>query len=220
MTMTRNAARAALLAAVLLATGCSGSPSMWPSTPPTDWAPALAAERADKDRQFAADQESPLRPQDRVAFKGLDYWAADPTYRFSGFVSWFAAPEPLTIITTTGKERPAEKVGRISFDVGATRCVLTVLRLLDQDRRTGGAGLLLPFMDKTSGRETYPAGRYIELEGPEGGPFVLDFNKAYNPYCAYGAPERYRCPVTPAENKLDVRIEAGERGFRHEDGRP
>jgi uncharacterized protein (DUF1684 family) len=219
MTTTRSAAAAALLAALLFSAGCAEAPSMWPATPPTDWGPALAAARAEKDRRFAADPESPLRPQDRAAFKGLDYWPADPAYRFSGFVSWFAEPEPLTIITTTGKERPAQKVGRISFDVGATRCVLTVLRLLDQDRRAGGEGLFLPFMDETTGRESYPAGRYVELEGPEGGPFVLDFNKAYNPYCAYGAPERYRCPVTPAENRLAARIEAGERGY-HEEGPP
>jgi uncharacterized protein (DUF1684 family) len=69
-------------------------------------------------------------------------------------------------------------------------------------------------MDGTTGQETYHAGRYVDLQGPEGGPFVLDFNLAYNPWCAYGAAERYVCPVTPPENRLAVRIEAGERGHR------
>ena len=75
-------------------------------------------------------------------------------------------------------------------------------------------------MDATTGTETYPAGRYLELFGPPGGPFALDFNRAQNPSCAYGAPERFACPVTPAENRLELRIEAGETGFksRREDG--
>lgn len=214
----RDLATVGLLTAVLLAPGCAEQPTMSPSTPPTDWGPRIAAERTEKDREFATDPESPLRPQDRAAFEGLDYWAVDPAYRYTGFVSWLETPVPITIITTTGKERPAEKVGRVTFEVGGTACQLTVFRLLDQQRRSGGDGLFLPFADRTTGKETYPAGRYVELEGPEGGPFVLDFNKAYNPLCAYGSPERYRCPVTPAENKLPVRIEAGERGFVREQG--
>ena len=81
----------------------------------------------------------------------------------------------------------------------------------------GAADFFLAFTDETTGRETYPAGRYIELDGPPGGPYVLDFNLAYNPYCAYGRPERFACPRTPPENRLSVPIEAGERGYRSED---
>jgi hypothetical protein len=117
------------------------------------------------------------------------------------------------MITTNGAERPCEKVGRVTFTLSGETCRLEVYRLLDMDRRPGGEGLFLPFMDATTGVETYPAGRYVDLEGPEGGPFVVDFNRAYNPLCAYGRVDRYQCPVTPRENRLTVRVEAGERGF-------
>ena len=89
---------------------------------------------------------------------------------------------------------------------------LQVYRLLDQPPRQDGLGLFLPFKDRTTGKDTYPAGRYVDLEGPDGGPFVLDFNRAYNPSCAYGEPERFQCPVTPAENTLSVAVSVGERG--------
>ena len=89
---------------------------------------------------------------------------------------------------------------------------LQVYRLLDLPERSGGDGLFLPFKDQTTGKETYAAGRYVDLDGPDDGPFVLDFNLAYNPSCAYGEPERFQCPVTPAENRLPIAVTAGERG--------
>ena len=106
---------------------------------------------------------------------------------------------------------------------------LQVYRLLDTGFGATPEGLLLPFADATAGKETYPSGRYLDVLGPSGeirvvqgvqgrpvavGPFVVDFNRAYNPSCAYGAPERFACPVTPKANRMDVRIEAGERGFK------
>lgn len=169
--------------------------------------------RADKDRYFATDPESPLKPEDKAGFRGLDYWPPDARYRLAGFLEPFDPPQPATIVTTSGVERPCEKVGRVTFRLPGGAGELTVYRLLDQERREGGEGLFLPFMDLTTGKTTYGAGRYVELEGPEGGPYVLDFNLAYNPLCAYGMPERYRCPATPRENRLPFAVEAGERGW-------
>lgn len=188
---------------------------MAPAPPPTNWEAELRAERAAKDEAFRTDPSSPLRPADRASFDGLDYWPPDPAYRFAGSVQRFSRPERFEILTTSGERRPCERYGEIRFQLGGKRCRLTVYRLLDEAGRPGGAGLFLPFTDATSGKETYPAGRYVNLEGPEGGPFVLDFNRAYNPSCAYGDPERFRCPATPPENRLGVRVEAGERGYEH-----
>ena len=190
---------------------------MVPATPPTSWAHDLAATRAAKDEEFRFAPDSPLAPAARRAFAGLDYWGPDPRYYLAGFVTPIVPPQPTTIVTTGGVERPCEKVGTISFRLPGGDGTLTVYRLLDQDRAEGGEGLFLPFADATTGRETYHAGRYVELDGPEGGPFVVDFNRAYNPLCAYGMPERYRCPATPKENRLPFRVEAGERGWT---GRP
>ncbi len=72
-------------------------------------------------------------------------------------------------------------------------------------------GFFLPFADNLAGKETYPAGRYIEPEQLADGKFLVDFNLAYNPYCAYN--DAWSCPLTPAENRLKVAIRAGEKIF-------
>ena len=209
-----SAGSAALLAALSLI-ACDQRPSglMVTIPPPGEWADSLRQARADKDEEYRSDPETPLRPEAVARFEGLEYWEPDPDYYFVGPVNLRFQPERFTIITTTGKERPCEKVGWVGFEVGGEMQRLQVYRLLDAPPAEGQPGYFLPFLDGTTGQETYPAGRYVDLEGPAGGPYVLDFNKAYNPLCAYGAPERYVCPRTPAENRLTVRIEAGERGY-------
>ncbi len=187
---------------------------MVPAPPPTRWESELLAARAAKDLELREDPDSPLLPEDRAMFRGLAYWPPDPSYRFAGTIRRFATRERFDILTTAGETRPCERFGEVAFVREGRRCRLTVYRLLDQDPESAGAGLFLPFTDGTTGEETYPAGRYVNLDGPDGGPYVLDFNFAYNPSCAYGAPERFRCPVTPKENRLQVRVAAGEKGFK------
>ena len=160
------------------------------------------------------DPDTPLLAEDVKTFRGLDYWPPDPSYRFIGPIEINDRLERFTIVSTSGKPRPCERYGRVRFRLGRRILTLQVYRLLDVATRSGEESLFLPFLDHTSGLETYPAGRYVELLGPKGGPYVLDFNRAYNPLCAYGAPERFACPVTPGENRLPLRIEAGERGYR------
>lgn len=214
----RGGLGSALLAGAVL-TGCGPGTTMEVLPAPSGWEETLRADRRDKDRLYAESADSPLLPADRASFRGLAYWDPDPAYRVVGHVTRYPSPPRFTIVTTNGVERPCEKVGWLSFDVRGRRGVLQVYRLLDIDREAGDEGLFLPFKDATTGRDTYPAGRYVDLDGPEGGPYVLDFNRAYNPLCAYGDAERYRCPATPAENRLDFPIEAGERGWRREEGR-
>jgi uncharacterized protein (DUF1684 family) len=125
----------------------------------------------------------------------------------------YANPERFEIGTTAGGLRPAERYGQLSFPLDGEVRTLQVYRMLDNPPEAEES-FLVPFRDRTSGKETYPAGRYVNLDGPPGGPYVLDFNVAYNPSCAYGDVQRFACPVTPPENRLDVRIEAGERGFQ------
>jgi uncharacterized protein (DUF1684 family) len=211
----RGAIRAAVLLSLAVLLRCGGGERpMVVSAPPPGWAGELAAERAAKDKEFRTSPETPLLAADVPSFKGLDYWAPDPAYRFGGPIERDEKPERFTILSTTGKPRPCETYGRVVFDIHGKRCRLRIYRLLDTPQATGTAALFLPFTDATTGRETYPAGRYVDLAGPDGGPYVLDFNRAYNPLCAYGAPERFACPVTPADNRLAVGIEAGERGYK------
>jgi hypothetical protein len=192
---------------------CSGAPpaTMVGVPPPAAWTETVPYERGRRDAWFRESIDSPLLAEERPAFTGLAYFDLAPEYYFLGPLNEYAEKKRFTITTTAGQPRPCERVGWLAFPIRAAEQRLQVYRLLDE----GGSGtLFLPFMDATSGQETYPAGRYVDLEGPEGGPYVLDFNKAYNPMCAYGAPERFACPETPSENRLAVRIEAGERGWK------
>jgi len=180
--------------------------------PPTSWADDVAERRALRDADFKNDPDSPIPHAGRASFRGLSYFPIDPTWRYAGWVERYDRPEKLEVATTSGTPRPCERWGRVTFLRDGNVLTLQVYRLLDQPPRQGGLGLFLPFKDRTTGKDTYPAGRYVDLEGPDGGPFVLDFNRAYNPSCAYGEPERFQCPVTPAENTLSVAVSAGERG--------
>lgn len=207
-----------LLPALAVGCGSGGAERMISLSPPAGWGEQIEQLRREIDEDFKTRADSPIHPDDRESFAGLTYWAPDAAYRFVGPIHLHAAPEKLTVITTTGRNRPAEKYGWVEFTVNGTRCKLQVYRMLDQRADDAVKSLFLPFTDRTSGKETYPAGRYVNIKSSGEGKYVVDFNTAYNPYCAYGMPERYVCPVTPAENRLDVRIEAGEKGWkRHAD---
>jgi uncharacterized protein (DUF1684 family) len=203
------------LAGLLASCGPGPGTVMTAAPVPEGWESALLEDRAAKDEEMRLDPDSPIHPDDRSSFGGLSYWDPDPAYHLSGPIERYEQPERFTIITTTGKERPCEKYGRILFELDGRRQELQVYRLLDApDTATATDRFFLPFKDATSGTETYPAGRYVNLAPLGDGRYVLDFNRAHNPLCAYGRPENYVCPVTPRENRLAIRVEAGERGYR------
>jgi hypothetical protein len=199
---------------VLLGCGQESSGLMVAIEPPEGWEGEVLDHRAAKDATFRSDPETPIPAEDVAGFEGLEYWPPDPQLHFVGRVNLYYEPERFTIISTSGRERPSERAGWVGFEIDEQRMTLQVYRLLDREPEEGSTGFFLPFMDGTTGKEAYPSGRYVDLVGPRGGPYVMDFNLAYNPLCAYGSPERYICPVTPAENRLPVRIEAGERGYK------
>ncbi|MDH3628086.1 MAG: DUF1684 domain-containing protein [Acidobacteriota bacterium] len=180
--------------------------------PPPDWSHQIEHGRQQREANFRTEAWSPIPAASRATFEGLQFFPADSRFYFIGSVTRYAEPERLPMVTTTGQTREAERVGWLEFELDGNLHRLQVYRMLDTDHGES-EGLFLPFADGTTGSETYPAGRYLELRGPDHGPYVLDFNGAYNPYCAYGEPERYACPRTPEENRLSVSVEAGERGF-------
>lgn len=159
--------------------------------------------RADKDAFFKTHPQSPLTPAQQRGFKGLSYFAENPALRFEIEVTPFAERDTIEMQTSTGDVRAYQRFGRVEFPVDGVAAALTVYATPH--------GFFLPFVDALAGIETYPAGRYLDPEPLGGNRFLIDFNLAYNPYCAYN--DNYSCPLTPFENRLKVPIRAGERLF-------
>ena len=174
-----------------------------------DYPTAVAMYRADRDDYFRRAHDSPIPHDQRHDFLGIPYFDVDESLRIEGLtLKPYAGDEPTSfqIPTSDGKLRDAERAGTFEFELGGAKQRLTGYRF-EKDR---SGSVFVPFLDQTSGTDTYGAGRYLDLDpDPDDGTYVLDFNLAYHPSCVYDP--RFSCPLTPAENRLPVRIEAGER---------
>jgi len=161
--------------------------------------------RKEKDEFLIHYYQSPLTSSQKQKFSGLSYFAENPDLRMELALEEFPVKEEGQIQTSTGDVQVFERVGRIQFSVAGEPAALTVF--------SNEHGYFLPFVDSLAGKETYPAGRYVEPEDVGDGRLLVDFNYAYNPNCAYN--ERWSCPLTPFENRLRVPIRAGEKNFDH-----
>jgi uncharacterized protein (DUF1684 family) len=175
---------------------------------PYDYTEAVEAFRAEKDEFYKRQATSPIPEAERDAFAGLPYYPVDPALRFEDLVlEPYVGDEPsdFQIPTSDGRLRPAHRAGILGFEIEGRPLRLTAYTFDGSDEES----IFVPFLDATSGTETYGAGRYMDLDLEEDGTYSIDFNLAYHPSCVYDP--RYSCPLTPAENRLPVRIEAGER---------
>lgn len=163
----------------------------------------LEAFRAEKDEFFASHPQSPLTREQRHNFNGLYYFPENESLNLEVKVEEFPVKEEIKMQTTTGNMQTYQRYGKFKFTVDGVEAELTIYQ--------SEHGFFLPFVDSIAGSETYPAGRYLEPEPLPGNRFLVDFNLAYNPYCAYN--EMWSCPITPAENRLKVAIRAGEKLF-------
>ena len=161
--------------------------------------------RKQKDQFFEKDPHSPLSKEQKAAFQGLDYFPDNPDLRLVTEVKPFEVQEEVQIQTSTGDLQPYTRYGSLDFEVDGQKTSLTLY--IGKDGHP-----FVPFGDATSGKETYGAGRYLEPEELDDGKYLLDFNLAYNPWCAYSP--AYSCPLPPAENWLAVPIRAGEMKFK------
>lgn len=175
----------------------------------------MTAERARKDQSFLADADSPVLAADRGRLLPLSYFPIDESYAVPAELQPAAERTSLEMPTSTGKLRPYERVGTLAFTLHGQPMQLTAFF---ETGSTNAARLFVPFADLTSGTETYPAGRYMELDPTATGIYIVDFNAAYNPYCYYNA--AYDCPFPPAENRLKTPIRAGERMQKAESSVP
>jgi uncharacterized protein len=169
--------------------------------------------RAEKDRAFKTNRESPLKTPDRERFTALAYFPPDESYRAAAALRVAPKDEQpvVTMPTSTGKQRDYRQVGSLEFNLKGQPLSLVAFIEVPAAGMAESNRLFVPFRDLTNGAETYPAGRYLELDPTPTGLYDLDFNKAYNPYCAYN--EEYDCPYPPASNRLKIPIRAGEKAF-------
>jgi uncharacterized protein (DUF1684 family) len=190
------------MAAVMIAViaGCGTKPSN-----PKDYVAELAADRAAKDAQFLEEDE-PVPKSRKSELLPLAYFPIDPEYKVPAALKPAAEETIVMMPTSTGAQRRQRIVGTMEFVLKGQPYKL--ISSVDADAANLDS-LTVMFSDFTSGTETYPAGRYIDLPRNGTGIYELDFNRAYHPYCYYN--ESYECPYPPPENRMKVPIRAGER---------
>jgi uncharacterized protein (DUF1684 family) len=174
------------------------------------FADQLTKERVDKDKYFRTSSESPFKGKVNT-FTGLKYFPPDPQYNIVADLTPIQQKKVIVLGTSDGKEEHYLEYAYADFELHGKQQRLLILEIMEMGQSRGK--LFLPFADETSADETYGAGRYLDVSRNTGSNSItLDFNKAYNPYCAYE--DEFSCPFPPKENLLTVSIKAGEKNYK------
>jgi uncharacterized protein (DUF1684 family) len=194
-----------VLVAVALAAlaACSSGPS---APDDSQYVEQLSAARAIKDQTFREASDSPIPADKRDAVLPLAYFPIDPNYAVPAVLRLSAERPVFEMLTSSGEPRRMQLVGVLEFTLqGETRS----LGAFVPDGTGQITSLFVPFADQTTGKETYAAGRYLDIDPTTTGYYTIDFNRAYNPYCAYNA--TFECPFPPSSNRLGAAVRAGEK---------
>ena len=176
---------------------------------PEQYAQQIKKEREEKDLDMKNGEDSPFKANP-AQFTSLHYFEPDLRYQVHATLVPIEQKQVRILPTSDGKEKRYLEYARAEFSFDGVACSLLILEIMDNGPYKGT--LFLAFADETSARETYGAGRYLELKKiPGASSIVLDFNQAYNPYCAYT--DGYSCPFPPKENILKIAINAGEKKY-------
>ncbi len=170
------------------------------------YADTISATRAEKDDQFRTASDSPIPPNRQADLLPLAYFPIDPEYNVPAVLKPSDDQTVVDMVTSTGGKEEMRRAGILRFTLKGRPLQLTAFvtaAAQNLDR------LFVPFTDLTTGTETYPGGRYLDLDRNASGLYGLDFNRAYHPYCYYNP--TWECPYPPAENRLPVPVRAGER---------
>lgn len=171
---------------------------------PTETIKAFQKKRND---DYKKPETSPFQKK-TADFKGHHFFPIDLTYRVKAKVTLILNSEPFSMPTSGARQPKYRKYGRLSFILKGKKRELTLYQNLGLMKNPVYKDyLFLPFTDLTNGEETYGGGRYIDFRIPKSEEVILDFNQAYNPYCAYV--DGYSCPIPPAENNLEMEVRAG-----------
>ncbi|MBK9098970.1 MAG: DUF1684 domain-containing protein [bacterium] len=170
----------------------------------------LMNERKEKDYSFQFDTDSPFNRDTTITFNPLKYFEPNPDFIFKSKLIQFDVQDTVAILGTKGETRPAILLGFLELKKDSKVHKINVYKSFS---RTGELYYSIWFTDKTTGDETYGVGRYLDFELNEKPDFIytIDFNRAYNPYCAYSA--MFTCPIPRPEDYIDMEIEAGEKNF-------
>jgi uncharacterized protein (DUF1684 family) len=163
-------------------------------------------------KEYGNREESPLTDEDFKVFKGLDFFPINE--KFIVEAQFKRTPdEKVFKMKTTGTRLPEYvKYGELTFSIDGKSFQINLYQNIDLIKKEGYEDyLFLPFSDLTCGKESYLGGRYIDMRIPKSDTVTIDFNKAYNPYCAYN--HKYSCPIVPLENDLDIEVLAGVKKF-------
>lgn len=161
---------------------------------------------------YADKEKSPLTKEDLKSFKSLDFFPISDKYIVEATFVRTKKEKVFKMKTSTDRLPEYVKYGELSFTIDGVACKLNVYQNIELIKKPGFDDyLFLPFSDLTSGKESYIGGRYVDLRIQKGKLWTIDFNKAYNPYCAYN--HKYSCPIVPLENDLNVEILAGVKKF-------
>ena len=180
------------------------------------WTAAISeAYQKNLNKEYANPKESPLEEADLKMFKGLDFYAINA--KFAVEAHFIKSENQIAFkMKTTGTRLPQYiKYGELYFAIDGKKLKLNVYQNIELISKKGFEDyLFLPFSDRSCGKETYIGGRYIDMQIPKGDTVSIDFNTAYNPYCAYN--HDYSCPIVPLENDLAIEILAGVKKFKDE----
>jgi len=173
-----------------------------------------AAEKfqSELNKSYADSLKSPLMKDDLKQFKGLDFYPIDEKYVVEAIFIRTKKEKSFKMKTTTSRTPIYKKYGELHFSIDGKELKLNVYQNVDLKKKPGYEDyLFLPFSDLTCGKDSYIGGRYIDMRIPKSEKVTVDFNQAYNPYCAYNY--EYSCPIVPLENDLDIEINAGVKKF-------
>jgi hypothetical protein len=163
-------------------------------------------------KEFATRAESPLTEEDFKVFKALEFYPIDEKFIVEAKFVRTPSEKVFKMKTSTSRLPEYKKYGELLFQINGKDFKLNLYQNLELSKKEGYEDyLFLPFSDLTCGKESYIGGRYIDMRIPKTKTVTIDFNKAYNPYCAYN--HKYSCPIVPLENDLAIEILAGVKKF-------
>ena len=159
-------------------------------------------------KEYSDTAESPLTKEDLIVFKSLDFYPVKKEYRVVAGFTRTENAQPFKMKTTTDRAPEYVKYGEVTFTLDGKTVKVNIYQSMRlREKEAYKDYLFLPFTDLSSGKTSYGGGRYVDLKIPKGNTIIIDFNKAYNPYCAYN--HKYSCVVPPAENFINLEIKAG-----------